>query len=225
MFFPESELPAGGSHGGRGAQWIKTRWPPTGGWRWSNAELPGSDGWLEGFEELHNKRALEALDDGLLNGERANCWLTSLWRGFVERDGQELRPDGGSYVVEDTVGPHLTPLGERVRSVASWGRLVGVLRQALGRGSAPALVTATSVLTVRLRMLWLLCPSWRKEVSHALDPGPKILDFLDGVGRWNVRRHPLFASLSAAAIRAGVVPCPCCWRRTKGKGDHLDPSF
>ena len=37
--------------------------------------------------------------------------------GIVERDGQELRPDGGCGVVEDAVDQHLARLDKSVRSV------------------------------------------------------------------------------------------------------------
>ena len=57
----------------------------------------------------------------------------------VERDGQELRADGSCGVVEDVIGPHPA-------------RLINVLRHTLGPGSAPSLVNASRVFTVRLRM-------------------------------------------------------------------------
>ena len=55
----------------------------------SNAELPGSDGWLEGREEFHDDRALDDLDEGFLRD-----WL-------AERDDQKRRPGCGCGGVED----------------------------------------------------------------------------------------------------------------------------
>ena len=41
----------------------------------SNAGVSGSDGWLEGIEELHNDGALDVLEKGLLKCDAANIWL------------------------------------------------------------------------------------------------------------------------------------------------------
>ena len=50
--------------------------------------------------------AVDDIDKGPLEVGRGEL----PWCGFVERDGQELRPDGCG-VVEDAVGPRLAPLG------------------------------------------------------------------------------------------------------------------
>ena len=59
----------------------------------TSATLSGSDGWLEGFEELHNGRALDYLDGGLLECDGTNSWWASPvvlvcsagWPGTVSR--------------------------------------------------------------------------------------------------------------------------------------------
>ena len=101
--------------GGRGA-----RRSSAAGWRKVRAgchvELHESDGWLEVFEEVHNEKALDDLDEG----RGVNSWLTFCGPG----------PDGGSGVVEDAGGPHLAPRSEGVLSV-------GCLVEALDESVTP----------------------------------------------------------------------------------------
>ena len=83
----------------------------------SSAEVPEYDGWLEGFEELHNERAPDDLGEVSWSAmERTPGWPprgTGLLSGMV---GNCVQP-AAVGVVEDAVGPHLAPFNEGVQSV------------------------------------------------------------------------------------------------------------